>query len=43
MIISELGMKPKNYEYDIAVMVGQMLLFKLVAYLMLKRRLKGDN
>lgn len=41
-IINELGMKPKNYEYDIGMIAGQLILFKVLAYISLKRRLKGD-
>lgn len=40
MIINELGMKPKNFENDVGVIIAQMILFKVMAYFMLKRRMK---
>lgn len=43
MVISELGMKPKNYEVDVAIMFAQVVAFKMIAYLILKRRMKSDN
>lgn len=40
LIIRELGMNASNYEVDVAIMCGHLILFKLLAYFMLKRRLK---
>lgn len=41
MVIQELGMKPKNFEVDVAVIVGQAIVFKVLAYLILKHRMKS--
>lgn len=43
MVLNELGMKPKNYEIDVAIMFAQVVAFKLIAYFVLKRRMKSDN
>lgn len=40
MIIRELGMNLSNYEIDVAVIFLHLVLFKVFAYVMLKRRLK---
>lgn len=41
MIIRELGMNASNYEMDISIIFGHLVLFKVLAYIMLKRRLKS--
>lgn len=41
MIIRELGMNASNYEIDISILFCHLVLFKTLAYFMLKRRLKS--
>lgn len=40
MIIRELGMNLTNYEIDVCIIFLHLVLFKVFAYVMLKRRLK---
>ncbi|KAJ6643142.1 ATP-binding cassette subfamily G member 4 [Pseudolycoriella hygida] len=40
LILQELGMTANNFEFDISVIVIQMVAFKALAFLLLKRRLK---
>lgn len=41
MIIRELGMNATNYELDVSMIFAHLVLFKVLAYFMLKRRLKN--
>ncbi|XP_031623711.1 ATP-binding cassette sub-family G member 1 [Contarinia nasturtii] len=41
MIIRELGMNASNYEMDVSMIFVHLVLFKVLAYFMLKRRLKN--
>lgn len=41
MILRELGMNATNYEIDVSILFLHLVLFKTLAYLMLKRRLKN--
>lgn len=40
LILDELGMTPKNFDFDIGMIVAQMVVFKGLAFLLLQRRLK---
>lgn len=40
MIIRELGMNLTNYEVDVSIIFIHLLIFKICAYVMLKRRLQ---
>lgn len=40
LILQELGMTPNNFEFDVSMIVIQMVAFKVLAFLLLQRRLK---
>lgn len=42
LIMRELGMEATNYDYDIVMMFVHLVVFKSVAYILLKRRLKTE-
>lgn len=43
MILRELGMNASNYELDVSMIFLHLIIFKVLAYLMLKRRLKIES
>lgn len=41
-ILRELGMKATNYDFDVSMMLVHLFVFKSIAYILLKRRLKTE-
>lgn len=41
-ILRELGMKATNYDFDVSMMLLHLIVFKTIAYILLKRRLKTE-